>query len=404
MFDTIRQFSDRLLGRGDAAITVPVMDGALKPNRVLDDAEIVATLPDIDDLAIDGETLFATAGPVLYRLDADRLVEVQRFDADITALAVRSANRLGAGVAVALAGKRIVLLSAAPNGANSLTATATLDRLGDAPLNNVNALSFEADDSVLFSDGSTRRGPDDWCRDLMERGQTGRVGRWRVGSDAGGSSGQGSAELLASRLRYAYGVLSRGSDAVAGKRGDGGKAGGVLGGVLDGVLYSESWRHRVLQAGLQPGSQALLADLPGYPSRMAPAARGGFWLTCFVCRTQLVEFVLREDAYRTRMLESVDPRYWVAPSLRSGASYLEPLQGAGVKQMGVLKPWAPPRSYGLVLHVDAHGHTTESLHSQVDGRHHGITAVVEVGDALYVASKGSGRLLRVPLAGRGASQ
>lgn len=378
MFDTIRQFGDRLLGRGSAAITVPVMDGALKPNRVLDDAEVVATLHDIDDLATDGQTLFASAGPVLYRLDAGRFVDVHRFNAPITALAVRSANRL----AVALAGRHIVVLS---RGANGLGESARLDHLGSAPLNAVNALSFESDDSLLLSDGSARFGPDDWCRDLMEKGRSGRVGRWRIG--APGEAG--TTEVLASRLQHAYGVLSL-ADAVVGV----GKAEAP-----GRVIYSESWRHRVMPAlpTHSPGAQALLADLPGYPSRMAPASRGGFWLSCFVCRTQLVEFVLREDSYRTRMLEHIDPRYWVAPSLRSGTSYLEPLQGAGVKQMGVLKPWAPPRSYGLVLHVDAEGHTTGSFHSQVDGQHHGITATVEFGGALYVASKGSGRLLCVPL-------
>ncbi len=374
MFDTIRQFSDRLLGRGDAAITVPVMDGALKPNRVLDEAEMVATLRDIDDLATDGQSLYVSAGPVLYRLDANRLVELHRFDANITALAVRSVNRL----AVALAGRQIVLLSKNWIGLNEI---ARLDRLDSAPLNGVNALSFESDDCLLLSDGSARFGPDDWCRDLMEKGQSGRVGRWRFG--VLGETGR--TELLASRLQHAYGVLSLD------------RIGSV--GSPDQVVYSESWRHRVVQARTMTttSAPALLADLPGYPSRMSPASRGGFWLSCFVCRTQLVEFVLREDSYRTRMLEHIDPRYWIAPALHSGASYLEPLQGASVKQMGVLKPWAPPRSYGLVLHVDAQGHTTESFHSQVDGQHHGITATVELGAALYVASKGSGRLLRVPL-------
>jgi len=378
MFDTLRHFSDRLLGRGAAAITVPVMDGALKPNRVLDDADVVATLKDIDDLATDGQILYASAGPVLYRLDAGGLVEAHRFDADITALAVRSADR----IAVALAGRHVVVLS---KGASGLTEWARLHRLGDAPLNGVNALSFESDDSLLLSDGSARFGPDDWCRDLMEKGHSGRVGRWRMGA----SGGAGTTELLASRLQHAYGVLSLGNAANAQSR----------------VVYSESWRHRVMQTPTptSSGGQALLADLPGYPSRMAPASRGGFWLSCFVCRTQLVEFVLREDRYRARMMEHIDPRYWVAPSLRSGASYLEPLQGAGVKQMGVLKPWAPPRSYGLVLHVDAQGHTTASFHSQVDGQHHGITATVELGGALYVASKGSGRLLRIALTTTGAT-
>ena len=32
----LKTFTDRLLGRGSAAITVPVMDGTLKPNRVLE--------------------------------------------------------------------------------------------------------------------------------------------------------------------------------------------------------------------------------------------------------------------------------------------------------------------------------------------------------------------------------
>jgi len=107
--------------------------------------------------------------------------------------------------------------------------------------------------------------------------------------------------------------------------------------------------------------------------------------------------VLREDPYRRRMVAEVDPRYWVAPALSSGQSFLEPLQGAGVKQMGVLKPWAPPRSYGLVMKVAADGRVERSLHSLVDGRHHGITAVAERDGALYAVSKGSGRLLKVAL-------
>jgi hypothetical protein len=63
--------------------------------------------------------------------------------------------------------------------------------------------------------------------------------------------------------------------------------------------------------------------------------------------------------------------------------------------MGVLKPWAPPRSYGLVIKVAADGRIERSLHSLVDGHHHGVTAVAEHAGALYVASKGSGRVLKV---------
>ena len=90
--------------------------------------------------------------------------------------------------------------------------------------------------------------------------------------------------------------------------------------------------------------------------------------------------------------------YWIAPALSSGHDFLEPLQGAGVKQMGVLKPWAPPRSYGLVVEIDQDGKVLRSLHSLVDGENHGVTAVQECAGHLWMVAKGRGRLLRVDLA------
>ncbi|HEY8710049.1 MAG TPA: strictosidine synthase, partial [Burkholderiaceae bacterium] len=135
--------------------------------------------------------------------------------------------------------------------------------------------------------------------------------------------------------------------------------------------------------------------LPGYPARMAAAEGGGFWLSVFACRTQLVEFVLGEDDYRREMMKTIEPRYWVAPALASGSDFLEPLQGGGVKQMGILKPWAPPRSYGLVIRIGADFIPKYSLHSRVGGRHHGVVSIVQRGDELYVLSKGAGRILQL---------
>lgn len=359
MLDTLRQFTDKLLGRGSAAITVPVMDGTLKPNRVLDEATVVAELPGIDDIAWDGRTLVASAGAVLYRLDGDRLVEQQRFDADITALALSRHGRL----ALALGGRQVRVLG---DGGQPV---ATLDTLAGQPLNAVNALAWDGEDALLLTDGSRQHGTAQWRHDLMTLGRSGRAARWWLKS--------GEAALLASGLEHAFGILP----------------------APGGALVSESWRHRVKlrgDSGTPSAIRTLLSELPGYPSRMAPAA-DGFWLTCFVCRTQLVEFVLREPAYRNRMVAEIAPQHWIAPALSSGHSFLEPLQGAGVKNMGVLKPWAPPRSYGLVLQISANGRILRSLHSQVDGRHHGITAVAEHNGLLYAASKGSGRLLRVDL-------
>jgi Strictosidine synthase len=361
MLQALRNWGDTLLGRGSAAITVPVMDGSLKPNRVLDEAAVVGTHSGLDDLASSGGILFASAGPLLLRLAGKELIEVRRFDDDISAMALSPAGRL----AVALGGRRVLLLNSV-NG----TEVARLESPAGRPLVAANALAFDDEDQLLVTDGSAQHGPAQWCHDLMALGRSGRVLRWHIGS--------GRVDLLAADLQFAFGVLP----------------------TQGGMLFSESWQHRVVQAVASNPARGLLAELPGYPSRMTAASGGGFWLTCFVCRTQLVEFVLREPAYRTRMVAEIDPRYWIAPALSSGNSFLEPLQGAGVKQMGVLKPWAPPRSYGLVLKVAADGRILESMHSQVDGKHHGITAIVEHGGALFAASKGSGKLLRVELGSR----
>ncbi|MGA2552920.1 MAG: strictosidine synthase [Burkholderiaceae bacterium] len=353
MSTALKAWADRLLGRGEAAITVPVMDGALKPNRALENATVVAELPGIEDLASDGQKLWVAAGNILYELVGEELHKVETFDAPITGLAVRSASER----ALAIGGQKIVVVGGAHGGA-------ILTSLGSEPLLSVNALAFDEEGNLYFTEGSARYPLEKWNFDLMSLGQSGRVGYWSLTDN--------SAREVRRGLAYPFGVLVSGAE----------------------ILVSESWRHRVLRLG-QGKPVELLHELPGYPSRLSGALGGGFWLTCFVCRTQLVEFVLREPDYRRRMMEEVDPRYWVAPALSSGTSFLEPLQGAGVKQMGVLKPWAPPRSYGLVVRVSASGEILYSFHSRVDGHHHGITAVCECGGALYVASKGAGRLLRL---------
>jgi hypothetical protein len=80
-----------------------------------------------------------------------------------------------------------------------------------------------------------------------------------------------------------------------------------------------------------------------YPSRLSPEGAGGYWLTAFVARGLLVELVLREPAYRRRMMAEIEPEHWIVPRLRSGQSFKEPLQSAPIKTMGVIKPCAPQR-------------------------------------------------------------
>jgi hypothetical protein len=74
------------------------------------------------------------------------------------------------------------------------------------------------------------------------------------------------------------------------------------------------------------------------------------------------------------------------------------MQGAHLKTMGVVKPWAPSRSYGLVIRISEEAVPLYALHSRVDGVNHGVVSAVEFDGALYALAKGPGRLLRIPLA------
>ena len=357
MIAAFRAFADRLLGRGEATITVPSFDGALKPNQILEKAETIGQFEAPEDLATDGNELYIADGRAILRLDAAApTTEVRRFDRPVTALCCLP----GGGIAVALDGRevRVFAAPAAPDPAMTFA---------DPTINAINALSPGANGTLVATDGSTTRPTGQWVHDLMERGRTGRVLVLDIAS--------GRIRTIASGLHYGFGACA----------------------ADDAVFVSESWQHRVIGIAPDGSRRAVLDNLPVYPSRLAPAASGGFWLTAFTARTQLVEFVLRENAYRRRMMAEIEPEYWIAPKLKSGQSFLEPMQGAHIKTMGVVKPWAPPRSYGLVIRLNADGVPLYALHSRVDGVNHGIVAAVEMDGALYAIAKGPGRLLRMPL-------
>ena len=81
MIAAFRQMMDRLTGAGDAAVTVPPMDGAFKPNTALEDAPLLAACPAADNLVDWDGALHLTSGAALLRLDGQGgMTEVARFD------------------------------------------------------------------------------------------------------------------------------------------------------------------------------------------------------------------------------------------------------------------------------------------------------------------------------------
>lgn len=359
MSNVISRWRDRMLGRGEAACTVPVFDGPLQANQRLEQADVLYEADAPWDLASDGDTLWLADGPRVLRLAEDGTAAVVHdAGAPITALCT-----FAGGLAFAVAGREVRVVGGRFDGR-------TWREAAGRAFVAINSLSADGDGenaTLLATEGSATHGVPDWQRDLMSRGHSGRVLRLQA-SD-------GAARVLADGLHHAFGAVAHGS----------------------AVWVSESWRHRVVALGAGDRPQPVLADLPGYPSRLIAAPGGGWWLTVFAGRTQLVEFVLRERAYCERMMATMPPELWVAPQLRAPRSFLEPLQGGAIKQMGVLKPWAPPRSYGLVVRLDEAGRPVGSLHSRVDGQHHGIVAAAVWRGRLAVLSAGARRVLTLPL-------
>ena len=346
-----------LLGRGDEdALSVPPMDGVYKPNNRLETAERVLDVPEIDNLAVDGEALYCSSGDALIRLDprGGKADTVRRFDGGITMLAISNSGRIAVGVE----GAGLALL----NGAGE---AAWLDLPEDCR-SCITAGLFRGEDDLVLAIGSRKHGWSDWKRDLMSHGASGAVAATNLST--------GKFEVLRDGLAFPYG-LGTGPDGR--------------------LIVSESWRHRIVSLAFDgKGPQPLLSELPAYPTRIARTA-GGYWLACFAPRRQLTEFVLQEDDYRREMMATIPPDDWIGPDFADGSSEEQPLQAGSVRQMGIMKPWAPSRSYGLVVRLDAKLAPTASLHSRADGTIHGIASLAEVGGDLYAASRGAGVLVRL---------
>ncbi len=367
MFDQLYANLKALLFPDRDRHAIPMLDGPFRPDNRLEALDQIGdAIPACDDIAVGGDgEVYISSGQEILRLSGSdwTIHEVfARFGCDVGALAFAS-GRLYAGIS----GQGVVLIE---NGRE----IARLESAAGVPLRCPTAIAVLANGEIAVAEGSIRHLPSDWCRDLMERNSHGRV--ILAAPDLSRS------RVIADDLAWPSGVLA----APNGRE----------------LLVAEAWKHRLIAYPLAGGAgpRSFTPNFPGYPGRLTAAPGGGLWLALFALRTQLVELVLEEDKYRREMMATIDPDLWIAPSLRATGGYLEPLQGGAIRKLGIIKPWAPARSYGLVARLSTEGEVLESLHSRVGGRHHGITAVRVTGDRLLVASKGGACLLQHPLGDR----
>src|SRR5690606_14456297 len=91
-----RRATDRLLGRGEAAVTLPPMDGALLPNTVLEQAPILAQLNAPDNLVQHGDRVLCSSGNRLLQIDPESgaLTPWMQCETDVAALAALPEQRL----------------------------------------------------------------------------------------------------------------------------------------------------------------------------------------------------------------------------------------------------------------------------------------------------------------------
>ncbi len=338
---------------------LPVMDGPWIPNQALDQAApLGAEVPESDDLAVaDNGTVFLSAGHRIWQLAgpalAQRTVHAE-FTSAVGALLAHE-DKLYA----ALDGAGVVCLDPAGR------TIAHLDSVAQRPLRAVTSVSALPDGRLVIAEGSAHHTVAEWTRDLLERRASGRL-LWCTADLA-------QATVIADHLAWPAGLLTQAT--------------------AQHLWVSESWRHRLLRVSLTGGIEPVLVNLPGYPGRLAADGEGGAWLALFAARTHLVELVLTERKFREEMMRTIDPQFWIAPSLQSQGHYLEPLQGGALKKLGIVKPWAPPRSYGLLARLNRDFECIGSLHSRAGGHYHGITAVHARGARLLAVSKGRGRVL-----------
>lgn len=341
----------------------PVLDGPMRPNSGLDECPVLSTAIEApDDIAIcpDGNT-YVSAGNSVYRFD-DGDFSAPHKVAEFEGLTTGIAAHPGGGIVVCVAGEGVAFLGGPLQGR-------MFSIEGQGGLRCPTAVTVSPMGDIYVCDGSRENTPDRWAYDLMQKRRSGRVLRIDGATMA--------VETIASGLGYPNGICLNQDES--------------------GLIVSEAWTHDLIKLPLRAGPparrQAVMQNLPGYPARIVRHG-SGYLLALFALRTQLVDFVLTEDSYRKKMIERIDPAFWITPALRSEGHYLEPVQGGGLKKHGSLKAWAPPRSYGLLVFLDDDFEPASSLHSRVGGGCHGVTGVASDGTSVFAVSKGHGKIIQ----------
>ncbi len=339
---------------------IPPMDGAWTPNSRLERAPRLAEdLDDPQDLCIGPERdLFVADGSTIYRFFGPGWASkevVARAEATVLGLTWHART----GLVACIDGFGVKIVDGPGKGA-------TYAEADGVPLSAPRAALVTPDEHLLVADSSLETKGSDWLLDFMAKGNSGRIVMFDLES--------GEARQVCSGLAYPTSLML--------------SAGG------DRLYFTEAWGARISCVSPRPGSRkfTVLRNLPAYPWRVT---RGdGCVLASFMStRTQLVEFLLKDEDFREEMMRNVPRDYWIAPAFRPPSHIYEPIQGGQLLQHGKAKAWAPSRSYGLVAEFQPDFELSRSFHSRFGEQAHGIVAVAELGAHRLALSAGAGAIL-----------
>ncbi|MCP2288827.1 hypothetical protein ACFYT3_05770 [Nocardia amikacinitolerans] len=335
--------------------SVPPFEAGLRPNRRLDEAEPL--LPhgehEPDDVLVrpGGEIVFSS-GNTVFALDGGTAVP-------LAVLGGRAGSLLAAGDDLIVTVEGVGLVRIDDSGAAHDLCTDPLVATG------VTDLTRLPDGALLATIGSAVPEHQDWGRALVADDRSGRIVRVDV-TDA---------EIAADGLAWPGGIEIA-SDTE--------------------VFVSLGFDHRIerrrLDALGRPGTP-VGSRLPVYPGRIR-ADGDSWWVAAPYARNRFTELLLDEPELLAEMRTTIRREEWFVPRLRCANPYTDTLQLGQLRVLGVVKPWAPARSYGLAFRLDARGRLTESVHSRADGERHGITGVAAGRNGVVLAAHGFGNLLQ----------
>ena len=321
-----------------------MMDGPLRPNALLDAARVALALPDVDNLTLHRAALVCSSGQEICCVSPRESARPRS-----RSVALSSAGELhrradpDGSLAVGLDGHGVLIVEG-PHAGRMINAAG-----GRGLTCPTAALFLDADRLVVAS------GVGDHDRRRLEtrpHGARRERGVWPIDLPRRCRRRSCSPKALLSQA-----ALRRACD-------------GRL--LVSESLAASACVALDLREAARPSRS--LSDLPAYPGRIARAHDGGFWLALFAPRNQLVEFVLREDDYRRRMID--DSRSGLLDC--AGAVERRELPRADPGRGAQEAQHAEALVAELVLRAGRPLQTTAmrplaSFHSRADGAVHGVT-------------------------------